>query len=66
MLKIALLSTTLYLAPISKSGGDFGVFGIKYTQKVTESVYFKVRYYDNSILDDVRNPTIKAYFDYNF
>lgn len=66
MLKIALLSTTLYLTPVVKKGGEFGTFGMKYTQKITESVYFKVRYEDYSALDRKSNPKVRAYFDFDF
>lgn len=66
MLKIALLSTTLYLTPVAKKGGEFGTFGVKYTQKLTESVYFKVRYEDYSALDHKSNPKVRAYFDFDF
>lgn len=66
MIKIALLSTTLYLTPVSKAGGEYGVFGFKYTQKLNECLYFKVRYEDRSFLDQDRNPKLKVYLDVDF
>jgi hypothetical protein len=63
---MALLSTTLYLTPIAKSGGEFGTFGLKYTQKLSENVYFKIRYSDYGLLEEKRDPKIKVYFDFDF
>jgi len=66
MLKIALLSTTLYLTPVVKKGGELGTFGFKYTQKITEGIYFKVRYEDSNLMDKERNPKIRSYLEFDF
>lgn len=66
MLKIAILSTTLYLTPVAKKGGELGTFGIKYTQKITESIYFKIRYEDTNVMDKERNPKIRSYLEFDF
>jgi hypothetical protein len=63
MLKIAFLSTSLYFAPMLKDNGNFG---FKYTQRITDAIYFKVRYEDVNIATQKVEPKIKAYFDFDF
>lgn len=63
MIKIAILATTLYLTPIIK---DKGYFGLKYTQRITNSIYFKIRYQDINIATEERDPKVKAYLEFDF
>lgn len=66
MIKIALLSTTLYLTPTMQNGGDFGVFGIKYTQKITEFIYLKFRCQETNRLNKDPIITARLYADFDF
>lgn len=43
MINALLLASGIYLTPTIQKGGEFGVFGLKYTQKITDRIYFKVR-----------------------
>lgn len=63
MFKIALLSTTLYLTP---TVNESGLFGLKYTQKVSDAFYFKVRILNQDFSSDESNVKLRVYFDYNF
>ena len=49
MLTATILATTLYITPVYKSGGQFGTFGMKFTQKVSDGIFFKIRVFNKFI-----------------
>lgn len=66
MFTSTLLATTLYLTPIMNNKGPYGVFGIKYTHKISDQIFFKVRTYIKPQEENDPNYYIKAYVDINF
>jgi len=66
VLSSLLLASGIYLAPTIQKGGDFGVFGVKYTQKITDQIYFKVRVQTKPI--ENKDPIVKlrAFCEFDF
>jgi hypothetical protein len=66
MIKATILATTIWLTPTAKTGGDLGTFGFKYTQKLSDNIYFKVRVEEKSNIKEDPQAKAKVYFDFNF
>lgn len=66
MLTATLLATTLYIKPVINKGGDYGIFGLKFTQKISDGIYFKVRTSVKPKDNEQPEYKIKAYFDFDF
>ena len=66
MIATLLLGTTLYLTPVATNGGDFGNYGMKFTDKINDGIYLKIRVFDKPCLNEQPQPTIKAYIDFDF
>ncbi|MCK9429044.1 MAG: hypothetical protein M0R17_03415 [Candidatus Omnitrophica bacterium] len=66
MIKATILATTIYLTPTMHSGGDFGIFGFKYTQKITNAIYFKIRTSMQPETNKNLDTQLKVYMDFDF
>ena len=66
MLTATILATTLYITPVYKSGGQFGTFGMKFTQKVSDGIFFKIRVFNKPIQNKDDVYTIKTYMEFDF
>jgi hypothetical protein len=65
MIKIALLSSTLYLTPIVTPKGENGTFGLKYTQKISSDLYFKIRTFATPSKNEITT-TVRLYLEKDF
>lgn len=66
MITTMFLATQLYITPVVTQSGPLGNFGLKVTQKISKNVYFKVRVFEEPLKDNLSQPKIKVYFDYDF
>ena len=66
MIKATILASTLYLTPTITQNGSGEIFGIKFTQKITSSLYLKVRTYMTNKQNSDPIYSIKAYLEKDF
>jgi len=66
MITTTLLTMKIFLTPVVTQSGPLGNFGLKFTEKVSENVYFKIRIYEEPLKDQLPQPKLKVYFDYDF
>lgn len=66
MITAMFLASQLYITPVVKDSGPLGNFGLKLTEKISKNVYFKVRIFEEPKKDQLQQPVLKVYFDYDF
>lgn len=66
MIKVLLLSSSIYLTPTINNSGSNTLLGLKFTQKITNSIWFKVRITETISKNEVPTQNVKAYLDFDF
>jgi hypothetical protein len=66
MITTTLLTMKIFLTPVATQSGPLGNFGLKATEKISENVYFKARIFEEPLRNNLSQPKLKVYFDYDF